>query len=503
MKYMGMLLLLSIPSILHAQGFRTLQSFNGSNGAVPEGVALVQGRDGALYGTTSSGGAFDAGTVFRLKPGFAVQTLYSFCAQPNCTDGSYPQVGLVLGNDGDLYGVTFNGGGANNRGTVFKISTSGQLTTLYSFCLQSGCPDGAYPQKLTLSVDGNFYGTAAAGGNANGGGTIFKITASGTLTTLYQFCSQANCLDGQAPNALIQASGGNFYGTTAYGGPPSGLCPIYGCGTIFKVTPAGTLTTLYDFCQRSCPDPNGYNPLAGLVQASDGDFYGTTLNGGAYADFGTLFRFSPSGEFTTLHSFCYAAGCPDGTSPRSAPIQATDGNLYGTTGVFSGQGCNGGSGDGDCGTIYSISPQTGFGTLFLFCTSSENDPLSGFHCPDGAGPLGGIMQATNGFFYGTTTYGGAFGGSFGDGTVFKFSMAIIPFVSFVEPVGRVGQTVGVLGQTLTGSTSVMLNGTPMSYRVNSDTFLQAIVPTGATSGYVTVTTASGMLTSNVPFRVIP
>lgn len=226
------------------------------------------------------------------------------------------------------------------------------------------------------------------------------------------------------------------------------------------------------------------------------------MDGGAYADFGTFFRFSPSGEFTTLHSFCYAAGCPHGTAPRSAPIQATDGNLYGTTGVY-GPGCTGGSGFGNCGTMYSASPQTEFGTVFRFCTSSENNPLTGFDCPDGAGPLGGIMQATDGNFYGTTTYGGAYGGSFGYGTVFRFSTALNPFISFVEPAGKIGQTAQILGQGFKGTTQVSFNGVAANFKVIANTFLTTTVPAGATTGYVTVTTPTGVLTSNVPFLVIP
>jgi uncharacterized repeat protein (TIGR03803 family) len=166
----------------------------------------------------------------------------------------------------------------------------GALTTLYSFCAQSGCPDGEYPDALVRAPDGNFYGTTAGGGNNStncniGCGTVFKMTPRGTLTTLYSFCSQSGCPDGSLPMALLGANDGNFYGTTEGGGNQS--C-TYGCGTVFKITPSGRLTTLYSFCsERGCTD--GSRPTAALVQATNGDFYGTTQDGGEVNGNGTVF----------------------------------------------------------------------------------------------------------------------------------------------------------------------------------------------------------------------
>lgn len=503
-----LLILLALAAGLRAQTFTSLQSFNGIDGANPRYVALVQGRDGGLYGTTAAGGANDAGAVIRIKSGTGIRTLYSFCAQSNCADGAYPFGGLVLGNDGNLYGTTFQGG-ANNGGTVFKVTPKGALTTLYSFCAGPNCADGEYPQaRLVQGIDGNFYGTTYwAGANANnslyddGGGTVFRITPAGQLTTLHSFCSQVNCTDGDSSlGGLVQGSDGNFYGTTVNGGPPSFWCDG-GCGTIFKMTPQGRITTLYDFCSQDiCLD--GDFPYGGLLQSSDGNLYGTTLGGGAYGVYGTAFRLTPSGEFTTLHSFCNAAGCPDGASPSAGIVQATDGNLYGASGLYSQQICNGATG-GNCGTIFSLGSSGSFTTLFSFCAPDDKQEPEGFQCPTGAGPLGGLMQDTDGYFYGITTYGGRFGGSFGDGTVFRFSTGLGPFVSLVQAAGKVGASGGVLGQGFTGTTNVELNGMPVEFTVISDTYIRATVPGGATSGYVTVTTPSGVLTSNRPFRVIP
>jgi len=258
-----------------AQTFTSLASFNESTtGVNPVPVALVQGLDGNFYGTASGGGinsTSGGGTVFKITPSGTLTTLYNFCSQTNCADGSDPIAGLVQTVDGNLYGTTA-GGGANERGTVFKITPSGTLTTIYSFCAQTNCADGSIPfAGLVQGADGNFYGTTEVGGrgsspscgNGAGCGTVFKLTPGGTLTTLYSFCIQPSCTDGSLPLAgLVQATDGSLYGTTSQGG-------AYANGEVFKVIRSGTLTTLQSFDYNS-------NPYAGLVQARDGSLYGTT-----------------------------------------------------------------------------------------------------------------------------------------------------------------------------------------------------------------------------------
>jgi len=258
-----------------------LHSFDDADGAWPY-WALLQATDGNLYGVTPSRGAYGYGTVFKITPSGALTTTHSFCSGSGCPDGAGPEAGLVQAADGSLYGITVNGG-AYGAGTVFKITLSGTLTTLQSFDYTDG--SGPYT-ALVQATDGNFYGTTCCGG-ANGFGTVFNLTPSGTLTTLYSFCSQSGCADGRYPyGGLIQSSDGNLYGTTTEGG-------ANGDGTIFKITSSSTLTTLYTFCsQGGCTD--GANPYAGLVQATDGNLYGTTYNGGAYNN-GTVFEISPSG----------------------------------------------------------------------------------------------------------------------------------------------------------------------------------------------------------------
>lgn len=281
--------------------FTTLYSFNSTDGAGPQ-AGLIHATNGNFYGTTSAGGANGYGTVFEITPGGMLTTLHSFDFS---TDGAYPNVALVQAVNGSLYGTT-SGGGANDNGTVFKITAGGALTTLHNFNYSI---DGAGPSgALVQAANGILYGTTSGGG-ANGAGTVFKITPSGTLTTMYSF----GLTDGANPVAgLIQANDGNLYGTTSGGG-------ANGYGTVFTITPAGALTTLHSF-----DSTDGAHPVAGLVQATDGNFYGTASSSGASGD-GTLFSLSVGlGPFVT-------------TLPASAKVGATviilGTNLTGATSV--------------------------------------------------------------------------------------------------------------------------------------------------------------------------
>ena len=467
-----------------AGALTTLYSFC-SQGVYPEcadgdnpEAGLVQTTNGYLYGTTSGGGAHNGGTVFKITPSGALTTLYSFCAQSNCTDGSYPYAGLVQTTNGYLYGTT-SGGGAHNGGTVFKITPSGALTTLYSFCAQSNCTDGSYPYAgLVQATNGYLYGTTSGGG-AHNGGTVFKITPSGALTTPYSFCAQSNCTDGSYPYAgLVQATNGYLYGTTSGGGAHNG-------GTVFKITPSGALTTPYSFCaQSNCTD--GSYPYAGLVQATNGYLYGTTSGGGAH-NRGTVFKITPSGALTTLHSFCPESGCADGAAPYVGLVQGTDGNFYGITDYGGANACA--YGVGGCGTIFRITPSGTLTTLYTFCSQTN--------CTDGGYPAG-LVQATNGDLYGATTEDGT---NRGYGTVFGLYVGLTPFVETQPTSGGVGATVKILGTSLTGATGVSFNGAAAVFTVVSPSLITTTVPAGATTGEVQVVTPSGTLSSNLPFRV--
>jgi uncharacterized repeat protein (TIGR03803 family) len=496
----------------------TLFMFDGADGSNPT-TALVQGPDGNLYGTTFSGGSdtgcrYSCGTFFRISTSGELTTLYNFCTQPNCADGAGPTGPLVLGADGNFYGITEIGGTGSegcpspaNCGTVFKVTPNGTLTTIYNWCSQPNCADGNYeflpePSTFVQASDGNFYGVNDSGG-ASGFGTAFKLTPSGTLTTLHNWCSEPNCADGwDAANGLIQATDGNFYGTTYRFG-------ANGLGTFFKMTPSGTLTTLYNFCSLggfpACTD--GGFPFGPLTQASNGDFYGTTSYGGANEQSaacmaqgiqggycGTVFKITPSGTLTTLYSFCSQPNCTDGASPGFQLVQASDGNFYGVTLA---------GGDPSCTTsIVPLGP--GCGTIFKLTESGALTTLQvfdgGYQNPEA------IIQATLGTFYGETVEGGYSECNHGDcgtgyGTVFSVAAGLPPFVETVPPTGQVGAAVSILGTNLTGATSVTFNGTAAAFEVVSASEITATVPANATTGLVEVTTPSGTLSSNVNFVV--
>ncbi len=362
-----------------AQTFTTLYSFcsksNCSDGSTPF-AGVVQGTDGNFYGTTSGGGTHLNGTVFKITPEGALTVLHSF----DGTDGNQPFAGLVQGSDGNFYGTTPSGG-ANYAGTVFQITPEGALTVLHSFDGMDGDEPTA---ALVQGADGNFYGTTMTGG-ANNDGTVFKITPEGALTVLYSFSGT----DGNQPTAtLVQGSDENFYGTTLEGGT-SDNCFVGGCGTVFKITPEGVLTVLHSF-----DSTDGSSPFAGLVQGIDGNFYGTTSAGGANLG-GTVFKISSQGAITTLYSF----SGEDGDSPNAALVQATDGNFYGTTTYGGVHGA---------GTLFESTPQGAVTTLYSFCSQNV--------CSDGANPFAGLVQATDGTFFGTTIGGG---NDLYGGTVFR------------------------------------------------------------------------------------
>ena len=354
---------------LRAQTFTTIWSFNGKDGTAPSGN-LIQGIDGNIYGTTSgidfcTGPSVSCGTIFKITPGGSLTTLYSFCSQPNCADGYSPVAGLALGGSGVFYGTTLSGGADGDYGTVFQITPGGTLTTLHSFM----GTDGADPiAGLIQSANGEFYGATNVGGvGANcllsvGCGTVFKVTPTGTLTTLYDFCTQANCTDGASPYpTLYEGASGDFYGTNyVYG--------AYGVGTVFRISPSGTLTTLYSFCaQPGCAD--GDDVFTGVVEDRNGDLYGTTEFGGdshpcpdgGSGGCGTIFQLTLEGTLTTLHKFQNT----DGAGPNTLVI-GTDGNFYGTTGGGgTSTNCPGG-----CGTIFKMTPSGTLTTLYNFCALS-------------------------------------------------------------------------------------------------------------------------------------
>lgn len=448
------LLCLTAAITLPAQTFTILHSFNGTDGNYPLG-GLVQTTNGSLYGATDAGGAIGNGTVFKISTSGTLTSLHTFSGT---NDGPYE--GLIQATNGNLYGTT-QGYGAYHDGTVFKITLSGMLTTLHSF----DSTDGGDPSaRLVQAANGSFYGTTYNGG-AYGWGTVFKMTPSGTLTTLHHFAAGT---DGAEPLAgLTQAIDGNLYGTASAEGAS-------GWGTVFMINPKnGKFTVLHSF-----DGTDGAVPYGDLVQSTDGNLYGTTNSSGAYG-YGTVFKFNPtSGKLTTLFYFDNGA---DGGYPYGGVIEAIDGNLYGTTSYGGAYGH---------GTIFKIIPSSGFLTTLYNFGSTPTDAADSF------APL---VQDTDGTFYGTTSAGG----TSGYGTVFNLSVGLGPFVETQTTSGKVGAAVKILGTSLTGATNVSFNGFPATFKVASSSLITTTVPNGATTGSVSVTTPGGTLFNNKQFRVLP
>jgi uncharacterized repeat protein (TIGR03803 family) len=446
-----------------AQTYTPLYTFSinsGSySGVVPPGL-MSQGRDGKLYSTLAKAGAQSKGSVFGMTLDGQLNTVYSFCSLSSCADGWVPQGGVTLGSDGNLYGTT-NSGGTTGGGTVFKLNPNGKLLTLWSFS-EGGTDEGSPAFPVLPAQDGNFWGTDY-GIYSGTYGIAYRITPAGALTS-FPF----DYTDGATPNMPTQSTDGNFYGTTRGGGSK-------GMGVVYKLTSAGKIAVLHNFVGYPS---DGNLPVGVLVQGSDGNFYGTTYSGGAH-NLGCVFKITSSGTFTLLYSF--AGGALDGSLPYTGLILGTDGNLYGST-------ANGGT--LNAGVLFKITNAGTLTVLYKFCSVSG--------CTDGFYPETPLVQHTNGKFYGSSS-----GNSLGGSVFYSLDTGLPGFAKLVTWTGKVGKSIGLLGQGFTGTTSVKFNGTTATFTVVSDTYLTATLPSGATSGYVTVITPGATLKSDRRFLVVP
>jgi len=433
----------------HAQSYSVIYNLGDHTGDPlnPQELGVIaQGRDGNLYTTTPKGGS-GSGTAFKFTPSGKLTVLTNF---------AYAYSGLSLGTDGNFYGSTYYTG-TSNHGTLFRIAPKGTLKTLYNF---AGGNDGANPYAPPIPAwDGNFYGTSVNAGG-HGCGTAYRITPKGNLTTLFEFDGALHGCHPIAP--LIQASDGSLYGTTQYGGASN-------TGTVFKMTLSGAVTLLHSFDNAVY-----YQPQAALIQGSDGNFYGTAPAGGT-SKAGLVFKITPKGVFTVLHSL---NGTTDGASPYAGLAQATDGDLYGV----------------------AWKAGNGYGTIFKLTTTGKFSVVHNFDDADGNLPSVALIQHTTGVLYGNTQDGGDIHNT---GVLFRVKITAKPFVSLLPILGKVGATIEFLGQGLTGTTKVSFNGVSAKFTVVSYTYLTAVVPVGATTGPVTVTTPGGTLTSNKVFHVRP
>ncbi len=356
----------------------------------------------------------------------------------------------------------------------FKVAMDGSFTTLYQFCAQDTCNDGYAPSQLVQASDGNLYGTTTYGGSYSapcdqGCGTVFRISPSGTLTTLHSFDYD----DGANPlSELVQADDGNLYGTASGGGDK-------GTGTLFKIGLDGSFTDIHHFCgiRRGGTCLDGRFPYGALTQGRNGDLYGTTFLGGAGAcdgvnGCGTVFRFALDGSFLTLHVFTEG----DGIFPEAGLVQGSDGNFYGTT-------IEGGN---QAGTAFQITPLGVFSVLHTFCADQD--------CTDGIHPPAEMYQATNGAFYSVTPFND-------DGEVFSVSVGLLPFVKTLPLFGSVGTPITILGSNLSGALSVTFNGVAAAFTLVSGTEITTAVPPGATTGPVLVKSTVGTVRSSGPFHV--
>lgn len=495
---------------LYGFQYNSTTTSNYPDGETPM-AELIQGADGNYYTTTNGGGTGGCpstvegttegcGAVVKITSTGGVSVVYSFpydSTTNRAANGLGPQAGLVQGPDGNFYGVTTAGGtegtsfcttavGITGCGTIFKLTPAGKVTVLHDFCGPNGCgslaTDGAVAMgRLVIGSNGYLYGTTESGGFAEGlynQGTIFRISRSGTYEILHLFTGAANTGDGENPTAgLTLAANGDFYGTTEFGGAS-------GFGTVFKMTPAGTVTVLHSFAEG---DPDGQQPMGALVQASDGNLYGTCYAGGAN-NVGTVFRISTSGTFQKLYDFTQATGSV-GNLPRAGLIQASDGNLYGTAWE---------SGDGGPGSIYQITT-AGAATL----EATFNPSSTGF------APLGALVQGDDGRLYVTLSYNGGFNSSDvqDQGAISVLNLDLAPplpaIVSFSPTSGAAGTKVKLEFGPYIGATSVTFNGTSAKYVVEGSEFITATVPSGATSGPISVTTPGGTSTSTKSFTVLP
>ncbi len=472
MKWMRFSLLLvtalaitfSLAVRVQAQTLSYLAVFSGTNGSGPSTV--IQATDGNFYATTAGAGEGDGsvGNVVRITPAGEISSIYSFCSKPLCADGQLPETPPILGSDGNLYGVTWGGGSDLNNGagwgTVYKMMLDGQLTTLYTFCLAGGCLDGANPSGIMQAGDGSLYGTTLEGGEF-GAGTLFKISTAGEFSVVHDFCSLANCADGKEPGSPpIQGIDGSLIGTTRWGG-------AHGGGVVYSLSPLGTFNVVHTFFCANGPCPRGYDPNA-VVQDASGNLFGTTYFGGSAGE-GTAFEITSTHQFKLLHSFTYGAG----TAPNTLTL-GSDGNFYGTT-----EGIDG------YGTIYRITPAGAYTTLHNFTYGG------------GTVPYTGLYQAPDGNFYGAIEYYGINS----NGAEYSFNYNLGPLVQTMPLRGTLGTSVNILGNGLTGSSSVTFNGVEAEFTVESDTYIKATVPAGAKSGKVSVVTPSGTLNSNPQFVV--
>jgi uncharacterized repeat protein (TIGR03803 family) len=469
-----------------AQSFDVLFTFpevdSSPGGGNP--ASLMLGTNGNFYGTSVNLGAEGWGAIYQMTPSGAITPVYSF-TNGSSYDGSNPYAGLAQGTNGLFYGMA-QAGGSNGCGTIFEVESNGTFTSLYSFARLRATitglltnKDGSAPvSALVLGTNGNFYGTAEAGGT-NSFGTLFEVTHQGKVTVLHSF---SNTADGGTPLArLLQFTNGNLYGTAAGGG-------TNGYGTVFQVTAAGHVTPIYSFTNGV----DGATPEGALINGEDGQLYGTCSAGGTNGT-GTIFKITPAGVLTPLYSFSAGTNYPgtegveneynaDGINPKTI-LLGSDNNIYGV--AYYG-GANG------AGSVFQFAKGGGLMVAHSF------DDVSGSANSDGANPIS-LLQGPNGKFYGTAFEGG----SNAFGTIFSIGL---PPVITAQPTNQAVGLHGAARFSVAASNALgcqwQFNGGDLPNATNETLSITNVLPPNAGSYQAVVTNLNGATTSAVVILAI-
>ena len=430
----------------------------------PEGN-IVQGRDGNMYGDGAVCGANGGGAVYKISPAGAESVFYSFPQQWTNCGGA----GLTLGSDGNFYGTCIAGNPATGLGSIFRLTPAGVFTDLHDFTGVNGDSLPVYPP--IQASDGNFYGVS--GNEVQICGNVYRMTPAGVYTNLHTF-SGSDC----HPSNLVQASDGNLYGTLA-------VCEVVStAGCVYRISTAGVFKEIHDFALTT-----GEVPCTGLIQGKDGKLYGAT-NSGAANGWGNIYKLTTAGVATDLHDFNNAtdAACVNNAGPPVNMLQVADGTFYGVNPAY---GLYGGS-------IYKLTSANVF-SAWMFPSTDV----------DGNSPSSTLIQNTNGLVYGTTPSGGFIPPNCPQGcqgTFFSVATGDKPFVSLepTEKTGNVGASVGMFGQGFSSASVVKFGGVAATkVTLSGTTYLTAVVPAGAHTGAVTVTTGTTTLTSPQTYKVKP
>lgn len=455
----------SVPA--QAQTPTVLYRFAGFDGdACATRGNIVQGRDGNMYGGGAAACGSGSGTIYKISPAGVESAFFVFSSQWTNCGGA----GLTLGSDGNFYGVCETGNPELAMGNIFRLTPAGVITDLHDFDGTNGDSAPVYPP--IQASDGNFYGVS--GNEEQVCGNIYKMTPAGVYTNLHTFVFGNECHSSN----LVQASDGNLYGTLAQ-------CTLPGSsGCVYKISTKGVFKEIHGFSFTT-----GDNPCTGVIQGKDGRLYGATNQGAANGS-GNIYKMTTAGVATDLHDFNNAtdASCVNNIGPPVNLLQVTDGTFYGVNPAY---GPNGN------GSIYKLTA-AGVFSAFLF----PNPPI------DGNLPSSTLIQNTNGLVFGTTPSGGG-GTCFGGacfGTFFSVATGDVPFVNLepTQTTGNVGASVGMFGQGFSGASVVKFGGVAAtSVTLSGASYLTAVVPAGAHTGAVTVTTGGTTLTSPQTFKVLP